>query len=126
MLYIALAGFLSGAVGAMGMGGGGVLLLYLTLFMNVRQRTAGGINLMFFIPCAAIALILHAKEKSIIWRKALPLAALGLAGSFAGALINGYISEDLLRKMFAFLLLYIGVSELLTKNPKKTKTDKKT
>jgi len=122
MAYIALAGFLSGAVGAMGMGGGGVLLLYLTLFMNVGQRTAGGINLLFFIPCAVVALILHAKEKSIVWKKALPLATLGLAGSFAGTFINGYLGEDLLKKMFAFLLVYIGISEILTKNPSKANT----
>ncbi len=45
-----LAVILSAAVSAMGLGGGGVLILYLTLVRDVPQLEAQGINLLFFTP----------------------------------------------------------------------------
>ena len=47
------AGFAAGALGAMGLGGGSVLILYLTLCAGLPQLQAQGINLTFFLPCAA-------------------------------------------------------------------------
>ena len=40
----------------MGLGGGTVLLIYLSLSAQVPQLTAQGINLLVFIPTAAVAL----------------------------------------------------------------------
>ena len=48
--WAALAGTLSGVIGAMGLGGGGVLIIYLTLFLGMEQGIAQGVNLIFFIP----------------------------------------------------------------------------
>ena len=120
MLWKALAGILAGAVGAMGMGGGGVLLLYLTLFAHIAQREAAGINLIFFIPCAVTALICHQKEHKIIWKTALPLAVLGLFGAVAGVFLNRYITAEWLQKLFAVLLLYIGFCEIFPQKKKET------
>ena len=57
----ALAGFAAGALGAMGLGGGGVLLLYLAL-TGTGQLAAQGVNLTFFLPIAALSLVLHRKN----------------------------------------------------------------
>ena len=43
-----IAGFLSGLIGSMGFGGGGVLIIYLVIFTNTPQIVAQGINLIFF------------------------------------------------------------------------------
>ena len=51
-----IAGLLSGIIGGMGLGGGAVLLIYLKLFENLNQIKAQGINLLFFIPIAAVAI----------------------------------------------------------------------
>ena len=56
-LWAAAAGTLSGMIGAMGLGGGGVLIIYLTLFLGMEQGIAQGVNLIFFFPCAVFALI---------------------------------------------------------------------
>jgi len=117
-MLTAISGFLSGAVGAMGMGGGGVLLLYLTLFAHMNQRTAGGINLLFFIPCAVTALILHGKNSRVEWKIALPLAVLGLFGAYIGTELHEMISENILRKIFAAMLLCIGITEIFAKGSK--------
>ena len=61
-VYKRQAGILSGMLGAMGLGGGGVLIIYLTLFANLQQQTAQGINLLLFLPCAAISVILYHRK----------------------------------------------------------------
>ena len=50
MIYAIFAAIASGILGAMGMGGGGILMIYLTVFAGLEQSLAQGINLLFFIP----------------------------------------------------------------------------
>ena len=57
-----LCGLGASIISAWGVGGGTLLLLVMTLFLNVDQRTAQGINLLFFLPTAISALICHAKS----------------------------------------------------------------
>ncbi len=47
-------------IGAMGMGGGGVLLIYLTAFAHVPQLKAQGINLISFLPTGLLATVIYA------------------------------------------------------------------
>ena len=53
MIYAlsSIAAILSGVFAAMGFGGGSIFIIYLTLFENLPQTLAQGINLIFFIPC---------------------------------------------------------------------------
>ena len=44
-----LFGALSGVIGALGMGGGGVLIIFLSAFAGLDQLKAQGINLLFFL-----------------------------------------------------------------------------
>ena len=60
-----LAGFLAGIFGAMGLGGGSVLIIYLTVFAGVKQLAAQGINLIFFLPTAAVAVFVYSKKRII-------------------------------------------------------------
>jgi hypothetical protein len=91
-------------------GGGTLLLLVMTLFLGVDQRTAQGVNLLFFLPTAASALYCHAKggylDKPTL-KAAVPAAVLAaLAGSWAATAID----VDLLRKPFGAYLLLSGIS----------------
>ncbi|MCL2578538.1 MAG: TSUP family transporter [Oscillospiraceae bacterium] len=110
-----VAAFLSGMIGAMGMGGGSVLIIYLTAYLGFEQLKAQGVNLVFFLPIAAVALFFHQKNRLIRWRVALPLAALGLAGVWAGMQLAVCVGSQLLGKLFGGLLLIIGLRELLAK-----------
>ncbi len=110
-----LAGFVAGIAGALGLGGGSVLLLYLTMFAGVAQRQAQGINLIFFIPCAAVAILMHSRSRLICWREVFPCAVAGLFGSLAGYTLSGLLDESLLRMIFAVFLLILGVHELLSR-----------
>ena len=107
-----LAGIVAGIAGAMGLGGGSVLLLYLTLFAGVPQMQAQGINLIFFIPNAIIALILHSRSGLVAWREALTCASSGLVGAFIGFSLADRIDSDALGIIFGIFMLVLGIREL--------------
>ena len=104
---------IAGAAGALGLGGGGVLLLYLSLFEQVEQLRAQGINLLFFLPCAVTALALHTKSGLVRWRAVLIARPFGLAGAWLGVHLARLLGGDLLRRAFGLLLGAVGLRELL-------------
>ena len=114
-VYMWLAGILSGIIGAMGIGGGGVLIIYLTLMAGVDQMTAQGINLLFFIPCAVIALVIHSRKKLIVWRLAFPMILGGLVGVTVGAYSAQLIGPNMLGKIFSAFLIFIGLRQLFAR-----------
>ena len=106
------AAFGAGALGAMGLGGGSLLLLYLTLAAGVEQLEAQGINLLFFLPTGLLAVSLHSHSRLIRWKIALPAIAAGLAGSLAGSWGAGLLPQEWLRRLFGALVLALGLREL--------------
>lgn len=114
-VWMALAAAASGILGAMGMGGGGVLIIYLTLIAGLDQRTAQGINLLLFIPCALLALVFYIKKGLVRWKSAVLAAVLGLLGGYAGTFLSGVIDVAILRKIFGAMLLVIGLTEIFSK-----------
>ena len=69
-------GFLSGIISGMGIGGGAILIPALILAENIKQQTAQGINLTYFLPTAAVALLVHIKNKNVEVKTALIIGAL--------------------------------------------------
>ena len=114
-----LCGTLTGMVSAWGVGGGTLLLVLLTLVLHVEQRTAQGINLLFFLPTAAAALLSHARAGRLdrpTLRAAVPAAA---AAALAGAWIATGIDVSMLRRPFGIYLLLSGIILLLPRKSKK-------
>ncbi|MCQ2483778.1 MAG: sulfite exporter TauE/SafE family protein [Clostridia bacterium] len=116
MILNIIAGVLSGILGAMGFGGGGILILYLTMFRNLPQLNAQGINLIFFIPSAVLALVLHTKNKLIDWKTAFKYIGYGLVGVILGFIFLKFIEENTVRKIFSVILILMGLKELFSKN----------
>ena len=114
MIYI-LTGFLSGIISAMGIGGGTILIPALVFLKGMSQHQVQGINLIYFIPTAIIALFYHNKngliEKNIIK----PLIIWGVIGAIAGSLIASNIEGDILRKLFGVFLAVMGILEIRKK-----------
>lgn len=107
-----IAGFLSGIIGSMGMGGGSVLLIYLTLFESVTQLKAQGINLLFFLPTGALAVLIYAFSKRIKWKLVFKMWIGGIIGVIGGYFLAGVIGTYILQKIFAAFLILFGVYEL--------------
>jgi uncharacterized membrane protein YfcA len=113
------ASFFGAALAALGMGGGGIFIIYLTVFLNMPQLEAQGMNLVFFVPVAVVALIFHAKNKLIKWEVVLPCVLAGLPGVWLGAVLAQWFSQELLGKLFAVFLAVIGLRELLASKSQK-------
>lgn len=120
-----LAGLFSGIIGGMGMGGGAVLIIYLSLFTDTPQLKAQGINLLFFIPIGLTALIIYAFKKQIKWKTVLPLSLYGIIGTFLGIMLTKYISNDWLSKIFGVFLILMALKEFFTKKTKTVENDNK-
>ncbi len=114
-----IAGFLSGLIGSMGFGGGGVLIIYLVIFANIPQLQAQGINLIFFVPCAVLATIIYTVKKQIEYKKILPVIIGGIIGAIVSSFLLKNINTNYLSKAFAIFLIVMGVSSIL--RLKKTK-----
>lgn len=122
-VWAGLASFFGAVISALGMGGGGILLIYLTVYLGMSQLEAQGINLVFFLPVATVALLIHARHKLICWKLVLPFVALGLPGVWLGAKLAQYMGSELLSKLFGGFLLIIGLRELFAKAPKEEKRE---
>ena len=112
-----IVGFLTGVLASMGLGGGFVLVVWLTLFADVEQKAAQGINLLFFLPIALISLIIHWKNGLINKKLVKRYAIWGVLGAAAGTFATQYLSSDILRMMFALFLLGFGFRELFSAKP---------
>lgn len=115
-----IAGFLSGTIGSMGLGGGTVLLIYLVGFAGVEQLKAQGINLIFFIPIGLLAVCIYAFKRQIKWKMVGVFAASGLIGAAVGTFLSSLIGAEWTRIAFGVLLLLLGVKSLFAKKKEKT------
>ena len=111
-IWALLAGLFSGIAGAMGLGGGAVLIIYLKLFTDTDTLKSGGINLIFFIPIAVLAVVIYAFKKQIKWKTVIPLAIWGFSGAVFGIWLGGALGGDLVGKIFGAGLLIMGIKEV--------------
>ena len=114
-LIAALAGAVTGVLSGFGVGGGSLLLIYMTSFAGVPQNLAQGINLLYFLPAAAASLPAHVKNGYIEKAALLPAVAAGLAGTALAAWAATALNVELLRKCFGVFLLIVGLRELFRK-----------
>ena len=107
-----LVGVVLGFLSGLGIGGGSLLLLWLTLAAGVSQETARVMNLMFFLPCALVATAFRWKQSKLPLPIALPAVLGGVLGAALGCLLGPQINADLLKKAFGVLFLLTGIREL--------------
>lgn len=103
-----ILGFLTG----LGVGGGSLLILWLTFATHAQQDVARGINLLFFLPSAFIACLLRNRQKELDWREFLPAICSGCAAAILCSFLAPKLDSELLRKAFGILLLIVGFREL--------------
>ena len=114
-LIAALAGAVTGVLSGFGVGGGSLLLIYMTSFAGMSQALAQGINLLYFLPTAAAALPAHFKNGCVEKRALLPAISAGLACSALTAWAATALDVELLRRCFGGFLILTGLRELFRK-----------
>lgn len=107
----AAAGFLCGIISGFGIGGGTLLVIYMTNIAGIPQSSAQGINLIYYLPTSAGALYSHLKYRlvhpMVVWS-----ILSGLATTSIGAYIAIILQNDLLQKIYGLFLIYSGSREL--------------
>lgn len=111
-LLALLAGAATGVLSGFGVGGGTLLMLWLTLAAGMDQLTAAGINLLYFLCCAAPALVGHVRHGFVDKKAFLWCAVAGVPACIAGAFLASLLDTVLLRRIFGVFLLYVGIKEL--------------
>ena len=104
-------GFLTG----LGIGGGSLLIIWLTAVLGMDPAAARGINLLFFIPGALIASVFRRKQGAIRRENVVPCALAGCIAAVVCSHISTAVDTGLIRKLFGFLLIAAGIRELLWK-----------
>lgn len=122
-----LFGIIAGIISGLGMGGGSILILLLSDFLNVNQKVAQATNLVFFIPTSIIATIVNVSHKRVNLKFCLLIVLFGVAGTIIGSTLATYIELKLLKKIFALFLFAIAIYESYYwyKNNIKRHTNKK-
>lgn len=109
MIVDFVAGMTVAALSGMGVGGGGLLVLYLVFVKNMGQIEAQGINLLFFIVSAIAAFLYNVRKRKINFRLCILLSLCGIGGSVIGALSADILSPQTVRRIFGWLLVGSGI-----------------
>ncbi|WP_010248400.1 sulfite exporter TauE/SafE family protein [Acetivibrio cellulolyticus] len=123
-MILFLIGLISGIISGMGIGGGTILIPALVIFANPDQHIAQSVNLIFFIPTAVIALIVHIRNKRVDFKVAIPIIIFGLLGAYLGSRLAIRLPGIVLKKYFGFFLLVLGVCEIIRKDKQKVSEKK--
>lgn len=121
IIWSYIAAFLTGVFAAMGVGGGMILIIYLTFFGGFSQLSAQGINLIYFIPIAVLSVLIHTKNSLIEWKKIVPSIICGTISAIFGSLAAAYLGSEFLGKIFGGFIILIGIKELFGGMTKKNR-----
>ena len=104
----AVLGFLAG----LGVGGGSLLMIWLTVVLGMEYGDARVINLLFFLPSAFVATLFHHKQGFVSLKKILPAMLCGCVAAALFTIVGARLDTTLIRQLFGGLLLFTGVREL--------------
>ena len=104
---------------AIGVGGGSLLMLWLTLILGYTHPAARLTNLLFFLPCALISSLFRWKQGMLDIKKIFPAVVAGCIAAAAGSYCSTALDLSLLKKLFGGLLILTGIRELMYKSKKK-------
>ncbi len=114
-------GALIAALSGMGIGSGGLLVLYLTLFRDTAQLHAQGMNLLFFLFAAASSMSVHLSRRRIRFGAVVLMICAGLLGSVLGVRLAVALPEAWVRRLFGIFLILAGLPTLFSPADRKIK-----
>ena len=117
-----IASFAIALLSGMGVGSGGLFVIWLTLVESIPQLTAQGLNLLFFIFSSGASLLIHLSKRKIAWGAVALLTLTGIGGAFIGGYISGLINATSMKKLFGAMLILSGLASLLKKRREVSKS----
>ena len=118
----ALDFFVSLAIGVLtglGVGSGGLLVVYLTLVLGAPQLWAQGINLAFFTLAALASFTVNLRKKRILPHTLIFILTFGALGVCIGRALLPYIPEETIRHVFGYMLILMSLATVFNGKIKK-------
>ncbi|MBQ8830697.1 MAG: sulfite exporter TauE/SafE family protein [Oscillospiraceae bacterium] len=111
-----IASLITGILSGWGIGGGTLLIVFMTAIQGLSHSDARGVNLIYFLPTSSAALYSHIKNR-LIDKKAFIIAGIcGILSALITSAFSSHINSKVLKVMFGIFLIYIGVREFLRKD----------
>jgi uncharacterized membrane protein YfcA len=109
LLLIGVGIFVGIYSGIMGLGGGTIMIPVLVLLLGFTQHQAVATSLAVMIPPVTLpAVIAYYKEGSVNLRIAIWMALGFAAGAYLGAFVANRLSDNTMKLIFGFILVYVG------------------
>ena len=108
-----ITGSILGLLTGLGIGGGSLLILYLTVIKGMDPALARGISLLFFFPAAFLSAVRTRRKLPL--RQLLPAMIAGVSSAVVFSLIAGTTDPAFFKKGLGLLFLFIGFRELFYK-----------
>ena len=105
-------GLVFGFLAGLGIGGGSLLIMWLTLILQMQLQEARAINLVFFIAAAGTITLFRWKKGRFDPKVILPAVISGCVAAVVFTWIGSKLELTILRKIFGILLLATGIREL--------------
>ncbi len=114
-LVLAVGGLAGGFVnGLLGAGGGIIFTFLLQSVMSASEKRDTFANVIAAtLPISALSAVLYGIKGNINTEKFSIFLIPAIAGGFAGALLLNRINTDLLKKLFAVLVIWSGIYMLI-------------
>ena len=107
-----IAYFAIAVLSGLGVGSGGLLVIYLTLIKDIPQLSAQGVNLVFFILASLSSLIFSFTKRHIPTGAVLIMSLFGIIGSLVGTWLASVLPPEILKKIFGVMLVGSGILAL--------------
>ena len=108
LIIATLLGFLTG----LGIGGGSLLILWLTFIIKMDPFTARSIVLLFFIPAAVISSFFRWKQGALRITSTLPTMISGCLAAVIFSFLSTIVETHVLDRIFGLILIAAGIREL--------------
>jgi uncharacterized membrane protein YfcA len=115
-MLLFIIGLLMGILSGLAIGGGTLLVPALIYFIGTKQHVAQGVSLAAFIPTALVAVITHYRQGNVKVKLAGYLAIGSIVGAVAGSLLASSLNADILKRIFGFFLIAMGIYEYTGKS----------
>jgi len=114
IILLLIIGLLTGVLGGLvGVGGGIILVPALVFFLGFSQLDAQGTSLaLIMFPVGILGVIQYYKQDHVDFKIVILLAIGFVLGSFLGSKISLNINQQIVRKIFACLMIFIAIKML--------------
>ena len=110
--------FIIAVLTGLGVGSGGLYVLYLTLLRDMPQGEAQGLNLIFFIAASSVAAVINTFKKRVSFTAVLLFSVTGILGTLLGAELASLLPSKTLSIVFGVLLVMAGAVGVFARQKK--------